>query len=224
MATHDRTTTNSADDTIAGTSAHLSRRGLLVRLGALTGVLLGYAGLRNSYRAPAATRGPLGILRPPGSRPEAELLALCLRCTRCADACEAQCIQFFGPEAGRLQGTPYIAARDRGCTICLACGETCPSAAILPLARLEDARMGTAWVDERLCVSHNGKGVCGACHTICPLRNRAITQNFRNAPEVHADHCVGCGLCEEVCIVRERRAIQVRTDRGRAATRPDEVS
>ena len=90
-------------DTIAGASVQLSRRGLLARMGALTGVLLGYSGLRKSSRAPAAARGPLGILRPPGSQSESEFLALCIRCTRCADACEAQCIQFFGPEAGRLR-------------------------------------------------------------------------------------------------------------------------
>jgi ferredoxin-type protein NapG len=78
---------------------------------------------------------------------------------------------------------------------------------------MEEAEMGLAVVDERLCVSLNGTGVCGACHTICPLRNRAITLDIRNAPKVHEDECVGCGLCEEVCIVREPRAIYVRTDR-----------
>ena len=72
----------------------------------------------------------------------------------------------------------------------------------------------------RLCVSHNGTGVCGACHTICPLKNRAITQNMHNAPEVHPDHCTGCGLCEEMCIVKDRRAIRVKSERpGPAAAR-----
>ncbi|RMF25732.1 MAG: hypothetical protein D6760_00290, partial [Deltaproteobacteria bacterium] len=89
---------------------------------------------------------------------------------------------------------------------------------IEPLARREDARMGVAVVDERLCVSHNGSGVCGACHTACPLRDRAISQDLRNAPVVHDEACVGCGLCEEVCIVRDRRAIQVQTERSWAAS------
>ncbi len=74
--------------------------------------------------------------------------------------------------------------------------------------------MGVAEVDKRVCVSHNGTGVCGACFTICPLRGDAITQDIRNAPVVHVDHCVGCGLCEEVCIVRDRRAIRVTTPRA----------
>ena len=69
--------------------------------------------------------------------------------------------------------------------------------------------MGVAVVDERLCVSHNGTGVCGACHTACPLRNSAITKALRNAPTVHENYCVGCGLCEEACILKGTKAIRV---------------
>ena len=176
-------------------------------------VLAGLLSLRRSRSAPQESRGALGILRPPGALNEPDFLALCIRCTRCADACEAQCIRLFGPEAGALQGTPYILSRNQGCTLCLECGKTCPTEALRPLKTMQEARMGTAVVDERLCVSHNGTGVCGACHTVCPLRDRAITQGLRNAPQVHSEQCAGCGLCEEVCIVRDRRAIQVKTER-----------
>lgn len=192
----------------------------LARTGLVGGMLAGFLALRGSSKPLEGYRGDLGILRPPGSREEKEFLSLCLRCNQCADSCEAQCIVLFGPEGGRLQGTPYLVAKDRGCTLCLKCCETCPSGAILPLTRKEEALMGTAVVDERLCVSHNGTGVCGACHTICPLKNRAITQNMHNAPEVHPDHCTGCGLCEEMCIVKDRRAIRVKSERpGPAAAR-----
>lgn len=108
--------------------------------------------------------------------------------------------------------------------MCLKCGEACPTDAIRPLSVKEDIRMGTAVVDDRLCVSINGTGVCGACFTACPLRGEAITQNMRNAPEVHPEFCTGCGLCEQFCIVDERRgvrAIQVTTNR--AWTRTAEV-
>lgn len=185
--------------------------GRFLMLGAL---LYAFFGLRRSTTPPRGSRGHLGILRPPGSLAEPAFLARCIRCTRCADACEAQCILFFGPEAGPLEGTPYIQARDKGCTLCLTCIETCPTGALQPRERMEDVRMGVAEVDKRLCVSLNGTGVCGACHTVCPLRNRAITLSLRNAPVIQADHCVGCGLCEEICIVREPRAIQVRTERA----------
>lgn len=177
-------------------------------------VLVGYAALRRGKTAPAGARAGFGILRPPGSLDEEAFLGACIRCTRCVDACEAQCIQLFGPEGGDHQGTPFIVSRDRGCTLCLACGEACPTGAIEVLERMQDARMGIAEIDARLCLSLNGTGICGACFTVCPLRGRAITQDIRNAPVVHADACVGCGLCEEICLVREPRAIRVRTTRG----------
>jgi ferredoxin-type protein NapG len=187
--------------------------GLAARAALAAGLLKGFLSLRVGSAPPQGARGALGILRPPGALDESAFLSHCIRCTRCGDACEAQCIRFFGPEAGDNQATPYIYSEERACTLCMACGSACPSGAIRPLEKKEAAGMGVAEVDKRLCVSHNGSGVCGACHTICPLRNQAITQDIRNAPVVHADHCVGCGLCEEICIVRDRRAIQVKTGR-----------
>jgi len=178
--------------------------------------LAGALALRKGHAMPAGARDGLGIVRPPGSLDAPAFLASCIRCTRCADACEPACILLFAPEAGAMQGTPHIVPIDRGCTLCLKCGEACPTGAIGPLEAKEEARMGTAVVDERLCVSHNGTGVCGACHAACPLRNKAITQGLRNAPVIHTEHCTGCGLCEEFCIVDERpglRAIQVTTKR-----------
>lgn len=75
--------------------------------------------------------------------------------------------------------------------------------------------MGVAVIDERLCILYVGmgqSGVCGACHTACPLRNQAITMEA-NRPVTHSEFCVGCGLCEAACVVKDRRAIQVRTPR-----------
>jgi len=138
-----------------------------------------------------------GLLRPPGSLDEDAFLATCIRCQRCSQACDARAIRLFGPGAGALEGTPHVVPEVRACNLCLRCGTVCPTGAIAELDRREDARMGTAVVDERLCVSHNGTGICGACFTVCPLRGRAITQSAHNQPIIHADACVGCGLCEE---------------------------
>lgn len=205
----------------------IDRRAFLRRLalgsgkaGAGGGLLYTLLGLRPGSALPSGARGELGIVRPPGALDEKEFLARCIRCTECADVCEAQCIRLFGPEAGDLQGTPYLVTAEKACTLCLACGPACPSGALTPLETPSEPRMGVAIVDERLCVSHNGTGVCGACHTICPLKNRAITQDYRNAPMVHDEACTGCGLCEEVCIVRDRRAIRVVTER-RASRAPE---
>lgn len=201
--------------------------GKVGRAGVVAGILGAYTILRAGAADPRGARGDLGILRPPGAPSEREFMAACIRCTRCADACEVESIRLFGPEAGALQGTPYLVPRDSACTMCLACGEACPTEALRPLEQKEDIRMGVATIDDRLCVSINGTGICGACFTVCPLRGRAITQGIRNAPEVHAQYCTGCGLCEEFCIVDDRenlRAIEIRSDRRSPQSRKAGVS
>lgn len=219
----DNTKNTTKNDTAAEKSAvdrseqfrHLRRK--VVKGAVAGGVMGGFLGLfhqlRNAAVPSVGRRGDLGILRPPGAVDEKEFLARCIRCTRCADACESGCIRFFGAEAGSLEGTPYIMPEEKSCVLCLNCGQACPSAALEPLEKKDQVKMGVAVVDKRLCVSHNRTGICGACHTVCPFRNKAITQGIRNAPTVDEDHCVGCGFCEEACIVKDRRAIQVKTTR-----------
>jgi len=189
-------------------------RGTL-RVGLVGGALAAGGAL---FRGPALPRPneerETGILRPPGALSEPAFLSACTRCSLCAQACDTACIRLFGASEGRHFGTPHILAEERACNLCLACTQACPSGALAVIEEPAAVRMGTAVVDERLCVSHNGTGACGACHTACPFRNRAITQGMRNAPTVHAEHCVGCGLCEEACIVYDRKAIRVATGRS----------
>lgn len=198
------------------------RRELLLGTGR-SALRFGVAGVALSGLASILRRGPVrrsregsdpGILRPPGALEEEAFLAACVRCQLCAQACDVVCIDLFGPFEGRHAGTPHITAERAGCNLCLRCTRVCPSGALLEPASSAEVRMGTAVVDERLCVSHNGTGACGACHTACPFRNAAITQGLRNAPTVHAEHCVGCGLCEEACIVYDRKAIRVVSGRS----------
>lgn len=189
---------------------------IALQVGAVGAVLMGLLRLRIPEGVPQGARRALGIVRPPGALEENEFLATCIRCTRCADACGVHAIKLFGPEAGAMQGTPYLDPIGAACNMCLACGPSCPTEALVPLDTIAKVDMGVAVVDDRLCVSINGTGVCGACFTACPLRGKAITQGIRNAPEIHADYCTGCGLCEQYCIVDERagiRAIQVNTNR-----------
>lgn len=159
--------------------------------------------------APRRVKTEPATIRPPGALAEKEFLTTCIRCQRCQDACPAGAIQLAGPGDLAESGTPFIVPAATACNLCLECTQTCPTGALRPVSEKTNVAMGVAVVDERTCVSHNGTGVCGACHTACPLRNSAITQGLRNAPTVHEDYCVGCGLCEEACILQGTKAIRV---------------
>ena len=199
----------------------LNRRDLLVKSGQtlVGGAILG-GGLALLARVLGAespqyvVAGEPGILRPPGALEEREFLATCIRCQRCQDACPSQAIRLARPGERAATGTPFILPTDHGCTLCLECTRTCPTGALRLTQDKTQVAMGTAAIDERLCVVLNHSGICGACHTACPLKNKAIRLGLRNAPEVDPDHCVGCGLCEEACILKGTKAIRVYSDRG----------
>ncbi len=145
--------------------------------------------------------------RPPGALPESDFLARCIHCYLCQDVCPPGCI-LMKPDTEPDRHTPYITPRLKACTLCLKCCDVCPTGALTRLSNKRDVQMGLAAVDETICVSHLRTGACGACFTACPLRGDAITQGLYNAPYVNPEHCTGCGLCEEVCIV-PYRAIRV---------------
>jgi MauM/NapG family ferredoxin protein len=178
------------------------------------GALAFFAGTRPD--APGLLSADLkrrGLIRPPGSLSEAEFLSRCIRCQRCSQACDTQAIHLVPGSGSRLGGTPVIIPEEHACDLCLRCGPACPTGAIAVLDDKAHADMGYAVVDEALCVSINGTGICGACFTACPLRGTAITQGMHNAPSVDREACVGCGLCEEACIVHHDKAIRVRSAR-----------
>lgn len=169
------------------------------------------------------------LIRPPGALPEHDFLAACIRCTRCQDACDEGAIQFFAEGRGPLAHTPYVDPRVRACTLCMKCTRACPSQALEPVEdrAYETVDMGSAVLHKNLCLSHKARrireeqvllfqlgrsateaeapterrGPCGECHMFCPLKERAITllPGAFLAPELHEEHCVGCGLCEQIC-------------------------
>lgn len=188
-----------------------------------------------------------GLLRPPGALPEPDFLAACIRCCRCQDACEPGAIQFYTESDGDLFHTPYVDPAKAGCTLCNKCGPACPTGALLPFADPADVDMGSVELRPDLCLSYKAKwvreqqellvqlgrkpveveagaerrGPCGECYTFCPLRHRAIRlePGAFLAPLVFTEHCVGCGLCEEICrtVVRGEPAIRVVRTRKRHA-------
>lgn len=171
-------------------------------------VAIGAAGAAVS--APFAAKGGWGAtrfrhLRPPGALDNTEdFLARCIRCNQCGQACPNTAIRFMGLSRGLAAwGTPYIVPREQGCILCMKCGEVCPTGAIRPVkdelqAILDNVRMGKAVLDKSQCLSYQGK-TCGVCYRACPLAGVAMTIGFLEQPTV-TDKCVGCGLCERVCI------------------------
>lgn len=203
-------------------------------------------GRRSSYpilESPYAR--PAGLLRPPGALGERDFLAVCIRCYRCQDACPDGAIQFYTERDGSLYHTPYVDPARVGCTLCLKCGPACPTGALRPLEERSEAAMGAVELREDLCLSYKAKrlrreqgllmdlgrepteseataerrGPCGECFMFCPLRNRAIKlePGAFLAPVIFTEHCVGCGMCENICrtVVRGEPAIRVVRTRGR---------
>lgn len=170
------------------------------------GIILG-TGLNLDKR-----RERFGIIRPPGAPAEERFLERCARCFKCGNICPNAAIHFMGPEFGLAAlDTPYIVPRDQGCILCMKCTQVCPTDALQKIPdRPEDilskVRMGKAAVDESICYSYNGRA-CGVCYRACPFPGVALKVKLFEQPVV-LDKCVGCGLCEKVCI-RNPQAIRV---------------
>lgn len=170
------------------------------------------AGLFGAQAAWQATRPTDALLRPPGAQDERDFLARCVKCGRCVEACPYAVLHVAGMENGVAAGTPTFDARAHACRLCedLPCIAACPTEALRPLQSREDVRIGTAVIDEELCIAFKGVR-CEVCYRTCPLIDRAINIDYRPlegdaihsvfAPVVRQDACTGCGLCVERCVV-----------------------
>ena len=144
------------------------------------------------------------FLRPPGALPEESFIEACIGCGQCANVCPNKCISLRGLEAGLDQLiTPTITARSKGCILCMACTQVCPTGALQKLDPDEDGmlqvNMGVAVVSFDVCYSYAGR-TCGVCYRACPLPGKAMTLGLMETPIIHADQCTGCGLCEQSCV------------------------
>jgi len=156
------------------------------------------------------------LIRPPGSLPESQFQARCVRCGECMKACLTNTLQPVWFEAG-VSGlwTPKITARLAGCEQnCSICGRVCPTGAIRSLSLTEKvfAKVGTARIIKSRCIAWEQDKQCLICDEICPYN--AISSRFMPGqavivPVVDENKCNGCGYCENKCPVAGESAIVV---------------
>jgi len=136
-------------------------------------------------------------LRPPGARDESGLLASCIKCGRCVEACPYQSI-FLAPYSKlSLYGTPLIDPLKEPCYLCMKCTVVCPTGSLTPVAK-EKTSMGVASIIETSCLSYEDT-MCNLCYLRCPLKGKAISLDEDLRPIIIKDACVGCGVCLHVC-------------------------
>lgn len=189
-------------------------------LGSVAGIIAGSAaawGVRSSHERTVNSELPV---RPPGSVPETDFLELCIRCGECFKVCPNNVLQAEGFKQG-WEGlwTPEVVADWAGCEpSCNACGQVCPTGAIraLPLEEKRHARMGLAIVNPETCLPFAGREACQLCvdectaagynalefiavHTRRDDAGQPIAGSGFLAPQVRAEACVGCGLCQTRC-------------------------
>lgn len=174
---------------------------------------------------PLARRAASSIIRPPGALPEAEFLRRCVKCGECMKVCPTNGLQPALAEAGP-EGvwTPVLVPRIGYCEYyCSLCSQVCPTGAIRELTIEEkvNVKIGTAWVDKTRCLPYALGKPCIVCEEHCPVSPKAIQlvrvetltpdgQIATNlAPFVNVESCIGCGICENKCVVQDLPAIRV---------------
>ncbi len=154
-----------------------SRRALLI--GAAVAFAGSFALFRGLGYARAGAAPAAAPIRPPGSQPEAELLASCTRCDECLKVCPTNVLQPAVFEAG-LEGmfTPRMDFTIGYCEwTCNDCGKVCPTRSIRPLelAEKQATVIGVAVIDQKTCLPWAEGTECLVCEELCPIPEKAIT-------------------------------------------------
>ncbi len=175
------------------------------------------------------------LIRPPGSCEESEFLNKCIKCDQCINACPTNVLQPATFKEAGIEGlwTPVMQFNISHCQLkCTMCSEVCPTGAIRKLTAEEKlgkgqfeeegpVRLGTAFFDKGRCLPHSVEIPCVVCEEVCPVSPKAIqTKDVEtkdvfgnivvlNKPFIVPDLCIGCGICEAECPIRDRRAVYV---------------
>lgn len=155
-------------------------------------------------RATFLKEGAPGAIRPPGALPGPDFLSACIRCGACAGVCPHDTLLLAPLTDGLESGAPFVDTRANPCVLCpeqeaLLCIESCPSGALKDPGGIENIRMGVAVIDEKKCLAFNSV-VCRTCWHACPFPNKAIRFNSMLQPIIDAEYCIGCGICDQVCL------------------------
>jgi polyferredoxin len=174
------------------------------------------------------------VIRPPGSVEEEGFLERCIKCDQCIRVCPTNVLQPTLLEAG-LEGiwTPILNMKIGYCELnCTLCGQVCPTGAIQRISIEEKngrgeyeeqgpVRLGTAFYDHGRCLPWTMETPCVVCEEVCPtspkaIYSREVTIRKRDGnnitlrrPYVDPALCIGCGICEHECPVKDHAAIRV---------------
>ncbi|NKB58125.1 MAG: hypothetical protein GKS00_17510 [Alphaproteobacteria bacterium] len=153
-------------------------------------------------------------IRPPFARDELEFLLSCTRCDACIAACPHDVLFALSPKEGRTAaGTPAMDLLRQGCHMCTdwPCVTACePDALKLPEDEEDlppaSPKFASARIAQTNCLPYSGPE-CGACADSCPVPG-ALSWEGGARPVIDPEHCTGCALCREACIV-DPNAIQI---------------
>ena len=164
------------------------------------------------------------LIRPPGSS-EASLNNQCIRCGECVRVCPTGVIQPSVKDGHSKLWTPVLKTRLGYCDYsCNSCGTICPTGAIahLPLETRRKTVVGLAKIDQTRCITWAEERDCIVCEEMCPIPEKAIRlggsgrgggrgggSGHGRHPQVIAELCTGCGICEHQCPVAGESAIRV---------------
>ena len=146
------------------------------------------------------------LVRPPGGQDQSELLAACIRCSKCIEACPRHAIKLAHVEDGILSArTPQMDFYRNYCDFCVEenggvplCAGACPTGALSPAkASAADLVLGKAEITYDWCLAYRDSK-CHVCYDACPYEAMALDDYHR--PYVIADRCNGCGACEAACV------------------------
>lgn len=147
------------------------------------------------------------VVRPPGGQDEDAMLASCIRCEKCYEACPRHVVRLQHFEEG-IAGVrmPVLDFQNDYCDFCAdaatgypLCVSACPTGALSLPERVvpEETILGKAQINRDWCLAYQLIG-CRFCYDACPYE--AIVLDGDNRPSVIADACNGCGACESACV------------------------